>query len=154
MTDTIHSCSAFCTRPGCLKLREALDEAWCFLHWYWDKYPEELDEESDELCKKIADVMGWEPAIVHPKNPELFEKRLASAIQNLDDKETICIQHATITALQARIAELERDAARYLAVRRGQKWSVVDGIGNHLRAEALDAAIDAAIRANAPKGTM
>lgn len=36
------------------------------------------------------------------------------------------------------------DAARYRLVRRGQHWSVIDGIGNDLRAEALDAAIDAA----------
>ena len=36
------------------------------------------------------------------------------------------------------------DAARYQLLRRGQHWSVVDGIGNDLRAEALDAAVDAA----------
>lgn len=39
----------------------------------------------------------------------------------------------------------EKNAERYEALRRGQKWSVVDGIGNTLRAEALDAAIDAAL---------
>lgn len=39
------------------------------------------------------------------------------------------------------------DAARYRLVRRGQHWSVIDGIGNDLRAEALDAAIDAALAA-------
>lgn len=36
------------------------------------------------------------------------------------------------------------DAERYRKVRRGQHWSVIDGIGNTLRAEALDAAVDAA----------
>lgn len=36
------------------------------------------------------------------------------------------------------------DAARYRLLRRGQHWSVIDGIGNDLRAEALDAAVDAA----------
>ena len=36
------------------------------------------------------------------------------------------------------------DAARYRLLRRGQHWSVVDGIGNYLRAEALDAAVDEA----------
>ena len=36
------------------------------------------------------------------------------------------------------------DAARYRLVRRGQHWSVIDGIGNDLRAEALDTAVDAA----------
>jgi hypothetical protein len=36
------------------------------------------------------------------------------------------------------------DAERYRQVRRGQKWSVIDWKGDDLRAEALDAAIDAA----------
>ena len=36
------------------------------------------------------------------------------------------------------------DAARYRLLRRGRHWSVIDGIGNDLRAEALDAAVDAA----------
>jgi hypothetical protein len=38
----------------------------------------------------------------------------------------------------------QEDAARYRLLRRGQHWSVIDGIGNDLRAEALDAAVDAA----------
>ena len=42
-----------------------------------------------------------------------------------------------------RICDAE-DAARYRLLRRGQHWSVIDGIGNDLRAEALDAAVDAA----------
>ena len=41
-----------------------------------------------------------------------------------------------------------KDAERYQALRRGQKWSVIDGIGDTLRAEGLDEAIDdAAIQA-------
>lgn len=35
------------------------------------------------------------------------------------------------------------DAQRYRELRRGQRWSVVDGIGDTLRGDALDAAIDA-----------
>ena len=35
-----------------------------------------------------------------------------------------------------------KDAERYRLLRRGQHWSVIDGIGDTLRAEALDAAID------------
>lgn len=34
------------------------------------------------------------------------------------------------------------DAARYQLLRRGQHWSVIDGVGNDLRGEALDAAVD------------
>jgi hypothetical protein len=43
-------------------------------------------------------------------------------------------------------AMLRVDAERYQAVRRGQKWSVIDGIGDTLRAEQLDEAIDAAMK--------
>ena len=40
---------------------------------------------------------------------------------------------------------VQEDAARYRLLRRGRHWSVIDGIGNDLlRAEALDAAVDAA----------
>lgn len=36
------------------------------------------------------------------------------------------------------------DAERYRLLRRGQRWSVIDGIGDTLRGDELDAAIDAA----------
>ena len=55
---------------------------------------------------------------------------------------------AEVERLAAQAAPTERDAkdaARYRLLRRGQKWSTVDGIGTVLRAETLDAAIDAAI---------
>lgn len=38
-----------------------------------------------------------------------------------------------------------KDAQRYRLLRRGQHWSVIDGIGDTLRADELDAAIDAAM---------
>lgn len=43
---------------------------------------------------------------------------------------------------------LRTDAERYSALRRGQKWSVIDGIGDALRGDELDAAIDAAMVPN------
>ncbi|MFY4709902.1 Lar family restriction alleviation protein [Burkholderia glumae] len=45
-------------------------------------------------------------------------------------------------------SEDARDAARYRLLRRGQRWSVINGIGDTLRAEELDAAIDAARKEN------
>lgn len=42
---------------------------------------------------------------------------------------------------------LRKDAERYRQLRRGQKWSVVNGIGDVLRASQLDSSIDAAIAA-------
>jgi hypothetical protein len=38
------------------------------------------------------------------------------------------------------------DAQRYRLLRRGQYWSVIDGVGDVLRTDELDAAIDAAIK--------
>lgn len=38
---------------------------------------------------------------------------------------------------------MREDARRYQLLRRGQHWSVINGVGDQLRAEALDAAIDA-----------
>ena len=52
---------------------------------------------------------------------------------------------------EAVTSDVVRDAARYRQVRRGQKWSVIDGIGDDLRGDALDAAIDAAIAAQGAK---
>lgn len=49
----------------------------------------------------------------------------------------------TLPELVQYVGELERDAARYRQLRRGQHWSVIDGIGKSLRADELDAAIDA-----------
>jgi hypothetical protein len=54
---------------------------------------------------------------------------------------------AAITAARASAESVLEDAARYRLVRRGQHWSVINGIGNGLRAEELDAAIDAAMAA-------
>ena len=48
--------------------------------------------------------------------------------------------------LVAEVERLRADAARYRAVRRGQHWSVINGIGDILRADALDAAIDSAMK--------
>ncbi|AOJ07626.1 hypothetical protein [Burkholderia mayonis] len=42
------------------------------------------------------------------------------------------------------VTDDEQDAQRYRCLRRGQLWSVLNGIGDALRADELDAAIDAA----------
>lgn len=43
----------------------------------------------------------------------------------------------------------KRDAARYRLLRRGQHWSVVNGIGDNLRAEQLDKVVDDVIAISA-----
>lgn len=53
---------------------------------------------------------------------------------------------AAVNSLPSILAELDalrEDARRYQLLRRGQHWSVINGIGDVLRADALDAAIDA-----------
>ena len=50
----------------------------------------------------------------------------------------------TIDTLRAQLAEAQRYAERYRSLRRGQKWSVIDWKGDALRADDLDASIDAA----------
>ena len=50
-----------------------------------------------------------------------------------------------IESLHEQLAACEKDAERYQLLRRGQHWSVINGIGDELRAGYLDAAIDAAI---------
>ena len=54
----------------------------------------------------------------------------------------LAIEQAVLQAPE--VQALRKDAERYRLLRRGQKWSVIDGIGDALRAEVLDAAIDAA----------
>lgn len=57
---------------------------------------------------------------------------------------TICNSHGCgVDEANAEQVALRRDALRYRTLRRGQHWSVVNGIGDVLRAEDLDAAVDA-----------
>lgn len=51
---------------------------------------------------------------------------------------------ARFVAFMRRCDEGKKNAERYQLLRRGQHWSVINGIGDTLRADQLDAAIDAA----------
>lgn len=55
--------------------------------------------------------------------------------------------------LEEQLQRMAKDAARYRQLRRGQQWSVIDGIGDALRAGDLDAAIDAAMQPTWPEDT-
>lgn len=63
-------------------------------------------------------------------------RQLATAVCNALG---VAIMHDAPNAIDL----LREDAERYRLIRRGQHWSVIDGIGDSLRAEQLDAAIDA-----------
>ena len=56
---------------------------------------------------------------------------------------------AALAQVPEQVAQDKIDAERYRLVRRGQHWSVIDGIGNVLRGEQLDKAVDDAIAINA-----
>lgn len=54
--------------------------------------------------------------------------------------------------LEAAAAD-KRDSERYRILRRGQRWSVINWIGETLRAEQLDAAVDAALAQRQGEGS-
>ncbi|MCY1236211.1 hypothetical protein D9M72_488570 [compost metagenome] len=90
--------------------------------------------EADALPKPGQDV--WRSILLTLNRHDAYKNE--TALVRLTDAES---------ALKARDAEIERlrgDADRYRLLRRGQKWSVIDGIGNTLRADELDSAIDRA----------
>lgn len=58
------------------------------------------------------------------------------------DAELIEALHINLKAAREFADRNSRDARRYRIVRRGQHWSIVDGSGEALRADALDVAVD------------
>ena len=68
----------------------------------------------------------------------------------LYDKNQIVDPDADCLELHPKLTGAMKDAERYRLLRRGQHWSVIDGIGGTLRADALDAAVDAAMAAAMP----
>ncbi|CAN7192436.1 hypothetical protein [Acidovorax sp. LjRoot117] len=80
----------------------------------------------------------------------LTSERIRELWENYSPTQGIeSFARAVEAATLARVTSLVQQAERYRMLRRGQHWSVVDGIGNTLRAEDLDAAIDAVLARNA-----
>ena len=61
----------------------------------------------------------------------------------VDEARANVARKAKADEANAEQVAFRRDALRYRLLRRGQHWSVVNGIGGVLRAEDLDAAVDA-----------
>ncbi|MBU9618124.1 hypothetical protein KTE47_10980 [Burkholderia multivorans] len=87
-----------------------------------------------------GDLSGESDEIAHPCPLGLVEYMEAA-------------QPKAILALCDRLEAAEKDAERYRALRRGQHWSVLNGIGDTLRADELDAAIDAALAQRQGEGS-
>ena len=89
--------------------------------------------EPDEWAAKIMELAHrWAQATYCKGQGRPFE-----------DFDAIQIEMCSLLATPPSAANPEpSDAERYQLVRRGQHWSVIDGIGNVLRGDDLDAAID------------
>ena len=82
----------------------------------------------------------------YPPLPEPFYDRgnFGAVMVDCYNDEQMRAYADTIDTLRAQLAEAQRYAERYRSLRRGQKWSVIDWKGDALRADDLDASIDAA----------
>lgn len=82
------------------------------------------------------------------QHTDLIERLRASSRWWFDRNVRNSVDADAIAALEAQAREIEglrKDAERYAVVRRGQHWSVIDGIGDPLTGDRLDAGIDAVI---------
>lgn len=101
--------------------------------------PEAIKSQDSRLALRTAIEELYRDAAMQSEIDELREKLAALTRINSD----LCRVHNERLLDKLRLAT---DAARYREIRCGQKWSVVDGIGDTLRADDLDAAIDAAMK--------
>jgi hypothetical protein len=100
-----------------------------------------VEKLTDSECDKIMAMSDAQISALHRMeghDPEDIAKLGQMAAQ-------LAIRDVRVAELEAEVARLREDATRYRLVRRGQRWSVIDGIGNVLRGEQLDAAVDAAL---------
>ena len=99
----------------------------------------------------LADAHERNAALVAvlARAPLLTDASAASLLALLADIRSACGDHGKRMQpeLVEHIKALTVNAERYRLLRRGQHWSVINGIGDALRDEALDAAIDAAMLA-------
>lgn len=75
-----------------------------------------------------------------PQRPAIVSKAAAQPA----DAQPLTGDRLIQSLIDANKSADAQDATRYRLVRLGRHWSVIDGIGDTLRAEALDAAIDVA----------
>jgi len=105
---------------------------------------------TDEGAPTFFDSDNWEHLqFLHQQIIEIAENSggvsrvVGAAGVLLNEKNNLIDPDEDYIELHPSIAEDQLDARRYRSLRRGQAWSVIDGIGDDLRGEALDAAIDA-----------
>lgn len=102
-----------------------------------DEENERFDIEDEKQCRRALDYL-----LELADRASLFRVVYGMAVL-LDTRNEIVDPAADHLATHPKFDAAAKDADRYRLLRRGQHWSVVDGIGDTLRADALDAAIDA-----------
>jgi beta-lactamase class A len=124
-----------------------------------------VNESITTLASTIAELESAEPVawmiVTNNKNvPDRHDTWLTFDVAEFKNNSAPCLTVAEVTPLYSTsdiysittaIAELEsaehkKDAERYRELRRGQHWSVINGIGDVLRGDVLDAAIDEATK--------
>ncbi len=108
----------------------------------------ELHNELQSECEKLESQGAGEPVAWMWQHEETGRIGFIDPWQFEQGWQASNPRHKLIKPLYTRPpapeqAEVVKDAQRYRNLRRGQKWSVIDGCGDTLRADALDAAIDA-----------
>lgn len=115
-----------------------------------DHLDAELVIAADNALRYIASATGLTMQY-EPLNAPFSASMLASALvkyknkegQEADEKTVSAIVAAESAQTQKSADRSQLDAARYQLLRRGQHWSVINGIGDVMRGDDLDAAIDA-----------
>ena len=102
-----------------------------------------FDVDDREHCRKAVEAL-----IAIVRKGSIFRVTFGMAVL-CDPRNKLLDPNADTLEAHPDTVANATNAERYQAVRRGQKWSVIDGIGNTLRGDDLDAAIDAAM---APTG--
>lgn len=99
--------------------------------------PEDFDIDDDEHCGRI---LRYIHGLMQAGS---IIRVIWGMYVVMDPSNEIVDPDATTLELHPSIVQDQLDAKRYRSLRRGQAWSVINGIGDVLRGEDLDAAIDA-----------
>lgn len=91
---------------------------------------------------------GWVMVPVDP-TPEM----LAAILEPIKWAGGKDAYRAMLAARPSAPTAVEPDEQRYQLLRRGQHWSVIDGVGDILRGDDLDAAVDSILAARLTKDT-
>lgn len=91
------------------------------------------DEDGDRVVQHLLAIL---------RKGSVFRVAFGMAVM-LDPRNEVVDPDADCLEMHPKFDAAAKDAERYRLLRRGQHWSVIDGIGDTLRADDLDAAIDA-----------